>query len=279
MDKFSFFIIIILIRFRVFLFWIQAKAFDKKTSVLQYLVKLVKANEPDLLNVHKEMPSIGPAESVIVDGLVSELNELNSQLKSVKETASAEGKRVREGKTHLRKISAVDKLRQQKTKIKDIEGVNMYNIAEPYDQIPMEKFALYAEKRTNEAFARIDKVQENFKGVLTYFGENPAMTSTDFFGTLNKFVAAFDSALEVVKRIEALEIAEEKKAAARRAKEANKMAKTAAAGKQLVGIITRNSKGAVSSSEQPKTFADREYLMKSSSCDSTFRSSQINISF
>lgn len=210
----------------------QAKAFDKKTSVLQYLVKLVKANEPDLLNVHKEMPSIGPAENVIVDGLVSELNELINQLKSVKETASVEGKRIREGKT-LWKISAVDKLRQQKTKIKDIEGVSMYNIAEPYDQIPMEKFALYAEKCTHEAFARIDEAQENFTGVLTYFGENPAMTSTDFFGTLNKFVAAFDSALEVVKRIEALEIAEEKKAAARRAKEAIKMSRTVAAAKQI----------------------------------------------
>lgn len=33
-------------------------------------------------------------------------------------------------------------------------------------------------------------------GVLSYFGEDPAMTSTAFFGTLNKFVAAFDSARE-----------------------------------------------------------------------------------
>jgi hypothetical protein len=209
----------------------QAKAFDKKTSVLQYLVKLVKINEPDLLNIHKEIPSIGPAENVIVDGLLSELNELINRLKIVKETASVEGERMREGKTHLRKLSAVEQLRQQRTKIKDIDGVNMYNIAEPYDQIPMEKFALYAEKCTNEAYSRIDEVQEFFKSVLTYFGENPAMTSADFFGTLNKFVAAFDSALEVVKRIEVLEIAEEKKAAARRAKESNKMVKTPAGAK------------------------------------------------
>ena len=252
----------------------QAKAFDKKTSVLQYLVKLVKANEPDLLNVHKEMPSIGPAENVIVDGLVSELNELINQLKNVKETASVEGKRIREGKTHLRKISAVDKLRQQKTKIKDIEGVSMYNIAEPYDQIPMEKFALYAEKCTNEAFARIDEAQENFTGVLTYFGENPAMTSTDFFGTLNKFVAAFDSALEVVKRIEALEIAEEKKAAARRAKEAKKMSRTVTTVKQLTDIITWNSMGELLPS------ADRECCMVIICFAALhFGSSQINMPF
>ena len=216
----------------------EAKAFDKKTSVLQYLVKLVKANEPDLLNVHEEMPSIGPAENVIVDGLVSELNELHSQLNSVKGTAAAEGKRIRKGKDPLGKLSPLDRLRQQKTKIKDIEGVNMYNKAEAVDLTAMEKFTMYADKRTKEGFSRIEEVQENFKGVLIYFGENPAMTSSDFFGTLNKFVAAFDSALEVVKRMEAMKIAEEKKEAALRAKEkAKKASKAEEVVNQLTDIV------------------------------------------
>ncbi len=246
---------------------IQAKAFDKKTSVLQYLVKLVKANEPDLLNVHEEMPSIGPAENVVVETLVSELKELNEQLTSVKGTAAAEGKRKREGKNPVQKVSALDRLRQQKTKIKDVEGVHMYNIAEAVDLTAMEKFAKYAEKRTKEAFASIDEVQENFKGVLTYFGEDPAMISTAFFGTLNKFVAAFDSALEVVKRIEALKIAEEKKAAAMRAKQATKKAaKTAVAAKQVSDVIAAQSKGKLDLSGQRKKFADRESSKNATAC-------------
>ena len=194
----------------------QAKAFDKKTSVLQYLVKLVKGNEPDLLNVHEEMPSIGPAESVVVETLVSELKELNDQLQKVKATATTEGAKMRE---NTPSPTGLDKLRQQRTKIKDVEGVNMYNQTEVIHLTIMEKFVVYAEKRTQEAFSRIDEVQENFKGVLSYFGENPTMSSSDFFGTLNKFVAAFDAALVVVKRIEALNAAEKKKAAAKRAKE------------------------------------------------------------
>lgn len=222
-------------------------------------MKLVKANEPDLLNVHEEMPSIGPAENVVVETLVSELKELNEQLTSVKGTAAAEGKRIRDGKNPVKKVSALDRLRQQKTKIKDVEGVHMYNVAEAVDLTAMEKFAKYAEKRTKEAFARIDEVQENFKGVLTYFGEDPAMTSTDFFGTLNKFVAAFDSALEVVKRIEALKIAEEKKAAAMRAKQATKKAvKTAVAAKQVSDVIAAQSMGKLDLSGQRKKFADRK---------------------
>jgi hypothetical protein len=202
----------------------EAKAFDKKTSVLQYLVKLVKTNDSDLLNVREEIPSLGTAENVVVDGLVNELNQLNKQLQKVKETATAEGDRVREGKTHVRSTSALDKLRQQKSKIKVVEEVSMYNKAESYTEIAMEKFAKYAEDRTNETFSRIEAVQENFKAVLTYFGENPSLSTTDFFGTLNKFIAAFDVALEHVKRIEEREIAEEKRAAARRIQEEKKRA-------------------------------------------------------
>ena len=237
--------------------------------MLQYLVKLVKTNEPDLLNVHKELPSIGPAENVIIDGLASELKELNERLNSVKETATLEGNRLREGiarersssncdKPRHQKVSSLDKLRQQKTKIKDIDGVHMYNIALPSDQTAMEKFVLHAEKRTEEMFTRIDEAQENFTGVLTYFGENPAMTSTDFFGTLNKFVAAFDSALEVVKKIEALEIAEQKKASARRAKAMLKPNYVAAIDKQKPDLVSQTSKGKLDLSGQRKKFADRK---------------------
>ncbi len=174
--------------------------------------------------MHEEMPSIGPAENVIIENLISELKELVDQLSSVKETATAEGRRIRKEKEPSPNSSPLDKLRQQKTKIKDVEGVNMYNQTEPVGQTDMEKFVAYAEKRTKEALARTDEVQEIFKGVLVYFGEDPAMTSTDFFGTLNKFVAAFDAALEIVKRLEAMKLAEEKKAAAKRAKEKAKKA-------------------------------------------------------
>jgi hypothetical protein len=221
------------------IFLVQAKAFDKKTSVLQYLVKIVKGNEPDLLNVHEEMQSIGPAESVVVETLVSELKELNEQLKKVKVTATAEGKRIRDGILTGPSLTALDRLRQQKTKIKDVEGVNMYNQTEPIHLTAMEKFVLYAEKRTKEAFSRTEEVQENFKGVLTYFGEDPSMTSTDFFGTLNKFVAAFDAALVVVRRIEALNAAEEKMAAAQRAKEDAKSKMKETAIKSLTAKIDR----------------------------------------
>ena len=122
--------------------------------MLQYLVKLVKANEPDLLKVHEEMPSIGPAENVVVESLVSELKELNDQLESVKATAEAEGRRIRESHEPDLNISSIDKLKQQRTEIKEVDGVSMYNKALPTTLTPMEKFVRYAEKKTKEALDR-----------------------------------------------------------------------------------------------------------------------------
>ena len=83
----------------------------------------------------------------------------------------------------------------------------------------------------------------------------------DFFGTLNKFVAAFDSALEIVKRIEALEIAEEKKAAAKRAKEAMKAKSIVKEVKQKPGLVSQSSKGKLDLSGQRKKFADRKFVL------------------
>ena len=124
---------------------------------------------------------------------------------------------------------------------------------------------------------------ENPLGVLSYFGEDPAMTSTDFFGTLNKFVAAFDSArecihdlhchlwlrnltvrklVEVVKRIEKAKIQEEKKRKAALAKEkAKEAAKAVKVAKNIPeraiqGQQKQQPKGKLDLTGQRKQFAD-----------------------
>jgi len=220
---------------------IKAKAFDKKTSVLQYLIKVVKTNEPELLRVHEEMPHLGPVENVVVETLVSELKELNGQLMRVKETAVTEGKRVRDMKSSGQKL--------------DVAG------AEPV-LTAMERFAKYAEKQMKDASAQIDKVQEIFKATLAYFGEDPAKGSSDFFGTLNKFVGAFDSALQAVKRIESSELAKEKRYA-KHDKEAKKKvpAKSKAPAKKESDIVAVKSKGKLDLLGQWKQCADCKCLL------------------
>ena len=211
--------------------------------MLQYIVKLVKENDPDLLKVREEMPSIGPAVNVIFDSLDSELKVLNEQLAHVKKTAETDGKRVRAERKAVKET-----LCQQETKIKDVEGVSICDQAAAVNLTEMEIFVKCAEERNKEAFAQIDEVQEQFKGVLTYF-RDPAMTYAGFFGTLNTFVAAFDSASEVVKRTKSLKTAKEKREAARRSREATKNAAQRLKGK----LDLRSGQG--------KQSADREFII------------------
>lgn len=146
-------------------------------------------NEPDLLHVHKEMPSIGPATNVVVEVVESGVKELMKQLILVKKTVMTDREQMR-----------------------GTDGPKCRE-GSPSDLTAMEKFANYAEMRINQVFFQIEEMQEHFKRVLTYLSEDPAMTSSYFFGTLNKFVAAIDSALEDAKMTEV----REKKSASRHA--------------------------------------------------------------
>lgn len=77
----------------------EAKAFDKKTSVLHYLAKLVRQNDESLLDFKEDLKTVPIAESVILDGLVGDMKMVNEQLKKVSATATSEADALeREGK-------------------------------------------------------------------------------------------------------------------------------------------------------------------------------------
>ena len=64
--------------------------------MLQYLVKLVRGNYPDLLGVHGDMVSVDAAQHVIIGTLDSELEKMAYQLSQVKEITASEGKKIRQ---------------------------------------------------------------------------------------------------------------------------------------------------------------------------------------
>lgn len=77
----------------------EAKAFDKKTSVLHYLVKLIRQNDESLLHFKDDLKTLDQAVGVILDGLVGDMKVLNEQLKKVDATAAAEADALeKEGK-------------------------------------------------------------------------------------------------------------------------------------------------------------------------------------
>ncbi|CAM9203099.1 unnamed protein product, partial [Ascophyllum nodosum] len=75
-----------------------AKAFDKKTSILHYLVILAKRNDPSLLDFKDDLKHVFPASRLLISTVTTELGDLNK--------AFASFKRVVEGDPNLRPRSA-----------------------------------------------------------------------------------------------------------------------------------------------------------------------------
>jgi hypothetical protein len=77
----------------------EAKAFDKKTSVLHYLAKLIRQNDESLLLFKEDLKTVPIAEGIVLDGLVGDMKMVNEQLKKVTETAITEADALeKEGK-------------------------------------------------------------------------------------------------------------------------------------------------------------------------------------
>ena len=57
----------------------KAKTFDKKTSILHYLVKLVKSNEESLLAFKDDIAPVFDAQRILLDTTCEELKKLSKE--------------------------------------------------------------------------------------------------------------------------------------------------------------------------------------------------------
>ena len=180
---------------------IQAKAFDKKTSVLHYLVRLVKRNDEELLSVLDDLSHVKEAELVILETLSSEIKVLKDEIKPIHETITVQAERL-EDAGELVQMS-LQELKEQKTTIRNIDGIAQYNKMDHHTgRTPMERFILRAEAQIDAALAFTESVKRKFSELLDYFGEDENMASNNFFGTMNRFLGEFGKAIEHVNREE-----------------------------------------------------------------------------
>ncbi|CAN0407837.1 unnamed protein product, partial [Discosporangium mesarthrocarpum] len=59
-----------------------AKAFDKKTSILHYLVMLAQRNDPTLLDFKEDLKHVFPASRLLITTVTTELSDLEKEFKS-----------------------------------------------------------------------------------------------------------------------------------------------------------------------------------------------------
>jgi len=145
----------------------SAKAFDKKTNVLQYIVKLIYNNDESCLQFPEDLVHLADAVRISVEGMIVEKSSL--------ETEQAKCTRL------------------------------MQNLREENDgrvQLSdMEDFLERAAKAIEVLEEKLNKMQKKFVSVLDYFGEESSMGSQEFFETLKTFVDAFIEERSVYERI------------------------------------------------------------------------------
>lgn len=175
----------------------KAKAFDKKTSVLHYLVKLMKQNDGSLLNVRDDLINIKAAELAVLDSLYGDFKALKDEIEPIRLTVQAQAEKLE--KAGLLVQMSLKELTEQKTSVRSIDSVPQYNKIDHHTgRTPMERFSISAEARIIEALSYAGKVKEKFAKLLEYFGEDGSMASNDFFGTMNTFLGDFTKAVEHV---------------------------------------------------------------------------------
>ena len=184
----------------------EAKAFDRQTSVLHYLVSIVQKNDADVLKLSEDFAPVKAAERVAMDMLSLELTKMDQGIE---------------------KLQAVVKnnLPEPSDSGSEIEEDELIN------STPMGRFSTSAASKIQSLSNEFNDVRSSFTDLLRYFGEDNSMSPEAFFGTINTFVSMFDQThKELVRK-------EEAKARRKRIEEKQRLRKEDMARKQSLEIL------------------------------------------
>ena len=160
----------------------SAKAFDKKTSILQYVIMLIHRNDEKCLAFPDDLKHCAEASRLTLDSAQQEQIALRQGLEA-----------------SLRVIAEI----KSEDAAKNV----------PSSTASMAQFLVRARQSLDELDVKVENVRNKFTNLLAYFGEEPSMASQDFFTTLTTFVQEFVVArdnLDRVRRLEAKRTAREK---------------------------------------------------------------------
>ena len=142
----------------------SAKAFDKKTSVLQYVIMLIQRNDEDSLLFPEDLVHVAEASRLTIESVQSDQSIVRQDLD--------------------RTNRVIDDLREQGFKI----GETMLT------------FLGRARQVCDDFDKLIEDVSIKYNGVLAYFGEDSNLNSSEFFSTLSKFITEFIKERDILER-------------------------------------------------------------------------------
>lgn len=183
----------------------QPKAFDKKTTFLQYVAGVVRQNNASLCHFKDDLAAVFIAEKILWEGTVAELKRMEDELESVRRLAlyhalekdHARGSAV--GDDSVAAMSIPSKLSVQE----EIRLLGMTSIG---------NFTLDACAQMAAVVDEIKNAKTSYNALLLYFGEedNTSAQPNDVFRTISVFSKDFEAALSVVVEKEKAQLREAK---------------------------------------------------------------------
>jgi hypothetical protein len=186
----------------------QAKAFDKKTTFLNYIVLIVQRNNEILLNFADDLQTVAKAERVYWDQCVSDLEEVENQLENVRRISLHEAKSKTTYRLKKKKDSGGDD-----ESINDDHGMSLEEEVGALRASQTGLFTLSAIKQVSALRDKVDSTMVKFGKLLEYFGEDESGNKQphELFALFSKFSGDFAKAKEEVFRKQKKKQREERK--------------------------------------------------------------------
>lgn len=176
----------------------QAKAFDKKTTFLHYIVSIVQRNNTDLLEFGDDLGAVFEADKIYWDQCIADLEQVEHQLENVRKIALYQSHQSHGYR--LRKKTRKDDPEESLTD--DDEDLTLEEEVENLRATPIGMFTLSAIKYISQLREKVECTKDMFKKLLEYFGEEEsAMQPHELFSIIVRFCKDFEKAkLEVVEK-------------------------------------------------------------------------------
>jgi hypothetical protein len=173
----------------------QAKAFDRKTTFLHYIILIVQRNNELLLNFKDDLPAVFKSDKVFWDQCLSDLEEVESQLENVRKIALYQ---ARQSHYRFRR-----KKRQEDGGNESLsDGDTSLSLEEEVEALrstPIGMFTLSAIKYVSSLRDKVEDTKSKFAHLLEYLGEEDKKRAPhELFSTIVTFCRDFDKAKEEV---------------------------------------------------------------------------------
>lgn len=169
----------------------QAKAFDKKTTFLHYVVMIVHRNNEILLNFTDDLPTVLKADKVYWDQCLQDLEEVENQLENVRRISLYEARAKKQRKNNKNTNDHDDE-----DSLADIE-LTLEEEVEALRATPTGLFTLTAIKQVSALRDKVEATRSKFVRVLEYFGEDKdSMQPHELFNIFCVFGRDFNKARE-----------------------------------------------------------------------------------